>query len=321
GVVMGTVGGMGISGREVYAAAARKAGRLALLDGRRGFEAHAQFQGALAIVARMRAVRAVTVARAQALVERIVALPLTDDGRFAGAVAQFVQDEIVRTTEPSDTLEATVLAAMAGGPSGDGRVPRTVTWEGQPYKLDLGAAERRRLQRVRERQEGVPLDVPLILAADARALAAEKIPVDDLPPTLTRLTAAVADIPRRVGHENDDINLPGVPVPPNTREALRKTLDELARDIRSKDLKRVARAAGPLVEASDTLLAQALMSIAYAADVGDPEGAVLLADDVSLRHDFGLAAKDAEQRQRLAWIVPRPEVNPGVPWHVSGSLL
>src|SRR5262249_178853 len=124
-----------------------------------------------------------------------------------------------------------------------------------------------------------------------------------------------------VGHENDDINLPGVPVPPNTREALRKTLDELARDIRSKDLKRVARAAGPLVEAADTLLAQALMSIAYAADVGDPEGAVLLAADVSVGDGFGLAAKDAEQRQRLAWIVPRPEVNPGVPWHVSGSLL
>jgi len=320
-MLMWTLERMGIAAPDAYAGAARRAARLGLLDGRRGFEAQAQFQGALAIVARMRAVRSVTIARAQALVEKIVALPLTDDGRFAGAVAQWLQDEIVRTTEPADTLEATVLAAMSGGPSGDGRVARTVTWEGQPYRLDLGFAERRRLQRVRERQEGVPLDVPLVLAADARALAAGRIPVEDLQPVVARLTAAVADIPRRIGHENDDINLPGVSAPPNTREALRKTLEELARDIRGKDLKRVARAAGPLVEASDTLLAQALMSIAYAADVGDPEGAVLLADDVSLRHDFGFGAKDADLRQRLAWIVPRPEVNPGVPWHVSGSLL
>jgi hypothetical protein len=320
-MLMWTIERMGIAAPDVYAGAARKAARLGLLDGRRGFEAQAQFQGALAIVARMRAVRTVTVARAQALVEKIVALPLTDDGRFAGAVAQWLQDEIVRTTEPADTLEATVLAAMSGGPSGDGRVAKTVTWEGQPYRLDLGAAERRRLQRVRERQEGVPLDVPLVLAADARALAAEKIPVEDLQPMIARLTAAAADIPRRVGHENDDITLPGVSATPNTREALRKTLEELARDARSKDLKRLARAAGPLVDASDTLLAQALMSIAYAADEGDPEGAVLLADDVSLRHDFGFGAKDAEMRQRLAWVPPRPEVNPGVPWHVTGSLL
>ena len=64
-----------------------------------------------------------------------------------------------------------------------------------------------------------------------------------------------------------------------------------------------------------------LLSIAYAADVGDPDGTVLLADDVSRRHDFGFGVKDAEMRLRAAWAVPRPEVTPGVPWHVSGSLL
>jgi len=98
-------------------------------------------------------------------------------------------------------------------------------------------------------------------------------------------------------------------------------IDELARDVRAKDVKRAARAAAPLTETSDALLAQALMSIAYAADVGDPDGAVLLADDVSLRHDFGLGAKDIDTREKLAWNTPRPEVNPGVPWHVSGALV
>jgi hypothetical protein len=69
------------------------------------------------------------------------------------------------------------------------------------------------------------------------------------------------------------------------------------------------------------VLADVLLSIAYAADVGDPDGTVMLADDVSRRHDFGFNARDAEARQRLAWAVPRAEVTPGIPWHVSGSVL
>jgi hypothetical protein len=312
---------IGITAPEVYAAAGRKAARIGALDGRRGFEAQAHFQGALAIVWRMRAVRGITVARAQALVEQLVALPLTDDGHYAGAVARWLRDEIAGTRRAGATIETTVLAAMSGGPSGEGPIARTVTWEGQPYRLDLGAGERRRLEHVRERQEGVPLDVPLELAADARTLATEKASIDDLQAMLTRLNAAVADIPRRVGHDGNDMAVPGVSPAENPHEALRKTIEELTRDVRNKDLKRAARAAGPLTEVSDTLLTQALMSIAYAAAVGDPEGAVLLADDVSLRHDFGLGAKDVEMRQRIAWAVPRPEVNPGVPWHVSGSLL
>jgi len=56
-------------------------------------------------------------------------------------------------------------------------------------------------------------------------------------------------------------------------------------------------------------------------DVGDPDGTVLLAGDVSHRHDFGLSARDAEQRLRTAWAVPRQDVAPGLPWHVTGSLL
>ena len=102
---------------------------------------------------------------------------------------------------------------------------------------------------------------------------------------------------------------------------MRKALDELTRHIRAKDLKRAARMGESLGQLADALLAQALLSFAYAADVGDPDGTVLLADDVSRRHDFGFGAKDAEARLRSAWAVPRPEVTPGVPWHVNGSLL
>ena len=68
------------------------------------------------------------------------------------------------------------------------------------------------------------------------------------------------------------------------------------------------------------MLAEVLLSIAYAADVGDPDGTVLLADDVSRRHDFGFNVRDVDQRTRRHGRC-RGEVTPGIPWHVTGSLL
>ncbi|HJZ73877.1 MAG TPA: hypothetical protein VKE51_19195 [Vicinamibacterales bacterium] len=314
-----TLDRMGIRSPQVFAAAARRAARLSPLDGRRGFEAQAQFQGALAVLARMTTVKTITSQRAQALVEQLIALPATDDGRFAGAIARWMRDEIVGASNGA-SMEAAVLAAMSGAASSEG-ASRRLTWEGQPYRLDLGGAERKRLEHVRERQEGVPLDVPLQLAADARALAAEKITADEVRAIVERLNAAFENIPRRVGHEATTVNPAGVAAAPNVREALRKAIDEIARETRNRDARRVARAAEPIAEIVDTLMAQALLSIAYAADVGDPEGTVLLADDVSQRHDFGLGGKDTEGRLRVTWMVPRVDVSPGVPWHVTGSLL
>jgi hypothetical protein len=98
-------------------------------------------------------------------------------------------------------------------------------------------------------------------------------------------------------------------------------VDELIKAIKNKEVKRAARESGSLNELADELLAHALLSIAYAADVGDPEGTVLLAADVSHRHDFGFGGKDSDQRMRLTWSMPHPEVTPGIPWRVAGSLL
>jgi hypothetical protein len=315
-----TLDRIGVRAPQLYAAAARKGARLSAVDGRRGFETHAQFQGALAVIARMAAVKSITAERAQTLVEQLVALPLTDDGRYAGALARWLRTEIVNASPKMETMEATLLAAISGAPSGEG-VTRRLTWEGQPYRLDLGGAERKRLQRVRERQEGVPLDVPLEIAGDAHDLVAEKISSDDVQAIVARLTSALEDIPRRVGHESTTVTPAGVTPAPNSREALRKSVDDIAREERNRDLKRAARAAEPLAEIADTLTAQVLLSITYAVDVGDPEGTVLLADDVSQRHDFGLGAKDGEGRLRTTWMVPRVDVSPGIPWHVAGSLL
>jgi hypothetical protein len=320
-MLMWTFERIGIRAPAVYARAARQAARIGALDGRRGFEVQAQFQGALAILARSAMVTTLDAATTQTLIERLLALPLTEDGRYAGAVARWLRSDVAGAVKGAETTELAVLAAMSGPPSGEGPIARPVIWEGQAYRLDLGAAERQRLHIVREKQEGAPLDVPLDLAAAARALAADKIALADVDAIVATLTSAVADLPRRLGRENEETAPPGVAPAPNAREVLRKLTEELAKDVRNKDIKRVARVAAPLLELSDTVLADVLLSIAYAADVGDPDGTVMLAEDVSRRHDFGLGARESEMRLRLAWSVPRVEVTPGLPWHVSGSLL
>ena len=311
---------IGITAPAVYAGAARHAARFSTIEGRRGFAVQSQFQGALAMIARMTTVRTLDAKAAQKLVEQLAAVPLTETGEYAGAMARWLRDTLLVAIPRAETSELAVLAAMSGPAAGDG-IARRVTWEGQPYRLDLGASERQRLQRVREKQEGPALDVGIELAAAARTLASEKTSLDDAQTIVERLAAIAADIPRRVGHDAADTTPPGVAPPPNPSEAVKRAVDELTRHIKSKDVKRLARAGESLNALADELLAQALPSIAYAADVGDPEGAVLLADDVSRRHDFGFGAKDAEVRLRTAWSMPRPEVTPGVPWHVNGSLL
>jgi hypothetical protein len=320
-MLMWTLERIGIRPPSVYALAARQAARLGAMEGRRGFEAQAQLQGAIVILARAAMVTTFDAARTQALLERLLALPLTDDGRFAGAVARWLRTDVASTVKNADTTELAVLSAMSGPPSGEGPTSRPVTWEGQAYRLDLGAAERQRLRIVRQKQEGAPLDVAVDLAEAGRALSAEKTTPADVEAIVARLTALIDDLPRRAGRDNDETTPPGVPAAPNVRETLRKVVDELARDVRNKDVKRAARAAAPLLELSDTVLADVMLSIAYAADLGDPDGTVMLADDVSRRHDFGFNTRESDMRLRLAWAVPRTEVTPGVPWHVSGSLL
>jgi hypothetical protein len=312
---------MGVTSPALYAGAARHAARFGPIEGRRGYAVQAQFQGALALVARMTAVRTIDVKTAQKLVEQLIAVPLNESGEYAGALARWLRESLLVTIPRAETSELAVLAAMSGAASGDGNAARRVTWEGQSYRLDLGASERQRLQRVREKQEGAVLDVGIELGVAARALGNQKMSLDEAQTIVERLAVLAADIPRRVGHDVGDTTPPGVSAAPNASEVVKKAVEELTRDVRGKDLKRVARSAESLNGLADELLAQTLPSLAYAADVGDPEGAVLLADDVSRRHDFGFGAKDAEVRMRSAWAMPRPEVTPGVPWHVNGSLL
>jgi hypothetical protein len=312
---------MGVTSPLVYATAVRHAIRLSPLDGRRGFVAQAQLQGSFALVARMTRARTLTAARAQTLIEHLVVLPI-EDGRYGpGALAGWLRNDVIAALPAGDDLESTVIAAMAGPASGEGGAAARVTWEGQRYRLDLGAAERQRLQRVREKQQTPPLDVALDVAAAGAALASQKLSLDEIQSTTVRLRRHAAGMVQRTRQEDEEDAPAGVAPPPALRDALQKSIDELMKALASRDLKRASRAGEPLLELSNDLLAQTLLSLVYAAHVGDPDGTILLAGDVSHRHDFGFGIKDTDHRQRTTWAVPHADVSPNAPWHVSGSLL
>ena len=122
-MLMWTLERIGIRAPSLYAAAARQAARIGAIDGRRGFEAQAQFQGALAILARAAMVTTLDAAKTRTLIEQLVALPLTEDGRYAGAVARWLRDEVAG-------------AIQAGGDDRAGGA-----------RGDVGAAVRRRPDR------------------------------------------------------------------------------------------------------------------------------------------------------------------------------
>lgn len=305
---------LGILNPSVYRALLRQARGLAT-DGAEAFWALTQFEGGLSIVDRMARVGSLDSARTERLLLSLAELPLRD-GAWRGSLGGWIERTLASEWPRRETREAALVAAVAGP-----AWPRNlVTWEGERYRLDIPFAERRRIERTRAKQGGADLDAALEYTALASAVAGASTAAD-----LTPLAARAADLHDRAGalFARPAVNLPppGVPLPPDGREALARARDELARAARAGDLRRAHRAGETLLTVADAVLGQTLVSVVYAMYLGDPEGPSLLGANVALRHDFGIGRRDGEGRERTPWAVPHQDFRPGVPWHVSGSLL
>ena len=322
-MLMVTLERMGIRKPAVYAAAARLASRLSPPDPARSFVATAQFQGALALLWRMHGVGTLDAAAAEALVASLLAVPLNPSSQYPGGILRWLSEDLRRAIPPAASLEAAVQAAVSG-PDTTASAPR-IEWEGQRYRVDLAAAERSRLARVREKQSGVTLDMALELDAAARTLNAAPPTLDAarrVSAQLSSVTEGLSAATRRDVVPDFDGFPPGVVPPPSPLERVPRAIDELDRiGSNAASLPRASRAAAEIVDAADEAAAQALVSLVYAINLGDPDGDALLPADVSRRHDFGLGQRDNEQRLRAPWMMPRQDVSPGVPWHIDGSLL
>lgn len=317
-MLMLTIERMGIRAPSSYVAALQRAAEVASGDMGRRFWALSQFQGSIALLARMRRAGTLSLTSATALLTSLCAVPLQDD-HYDGGVAHWLRSEFAKALPPDGTWEARTIAAIAGT-SDEAAAPRLL-WEGQAYRLDLPFAERQRLEIVRNKQGGHTLDLALAIDGLARTVRSPGLTVDAAQSASRRVKMIAAESAARLKHPPVILLPPSVELPRDGLEWMTNAAEELSKITRSNDLRRAARVGASLHQLVDIVLGDALLSMAYAADIGDPEGAALLAGNVSLRHDFGFARKDSATRQRLPWLLPRQDFQPGVPWHITGSLL
>ncbi len=306
---------LGITNPEVYASGSRQS-RTALESGANRFWTQAQIQGALALLIRMSVTHTLDAREAEALTRSLFALP-TADGELRGALAAWVETVLAPHLPAGTTWQERVIAAVAGGPTPGN--PR-VEWEGQTYRVDLAFAERRRIEEVSSRQGAPDLDMALDLAHLARRVL-QASSIEAARPLVTetqRLASSVGSLPAR---PSISMMAPGVPIPRDARESLTRIADDIDRGIRTNDLRRIGRAGESLTMLGDIVLGHAVVSLVYAVHLGDPAGPALLGANVALRHDFGFNRRDGEGRARGAWAQPRQDFQPGVPWHVVGSLV
>ena len=310
-VLMQTIERMGIRTPAVYVAAAQHAEKLTSLDPARGAVALGQFQGAVALLERMTRVRTVDTATAEAFAQRLFAVRI-EDGHYDGGVSVWLGalvDRLRASTGSAQTssVDDVILAAAAGPQLGAG-APR-LDWEGQRYRVDPGAAELQRLRRTRGRQDAGTFATAMTVRDVVRTITTSTPAPDALHEMAKTLEAAAMEI--AAAEQSAD-------------EPTIKTLREAARTLasirRAADVGDARRAVTPLGAIADALLGHALVSLAYACELGDPEGTILIAGDPARRHDFGYDVAGRDGRTRAMWGIAAIETRRG-PWHLVGSVL
>ncbi len=297
---------MNIRTPSTYVEAGQHAEKLTALDAAKGAVALSQFQGALALLERARRVRTIDDVTAHDLATKLFALRL-QDGSYDGAVATWLSTFVDRQRQPDAAVDELILASVAGTPRRDGAP--TVEWEGQRYRVDPAAAELHRLVRARARQESVTF---------ATTLAVRHL-IDEFTtttPTPERVHEAAAIIEAAAAEVAAAEQPRDEPIVKSLREAGR-TLGTMKR---SADIGEVRRAVVRLGTVADTLLGHALVSLAYACDLGDPDGTILIAGDPSRLHDFGYDQAGRDMRTKAMWSPASVETRRG-PWHLVGSVL
>ncbi len=176
--------------------------------------------------------------------------------------------------------------------------------------MDVGGAELQRLRRVREKQQPLRFELVLGLARLARRLAETPAALDIVRDGAAELTTFAAELASAARTAADRERVVAVREAVQTLEAIR----------RPADLSNARKVSAPLTAAADVLLGEALLSLAYACELGDPEGTILIAGDPSVRHDFGHGLPNREGRIKAMWSVAITETRNG-PSHLVGSVL
>jgi hypothetical protein len=298
---------IGLRDPDVHAAAAKRARQLvAPPAGQPSAVALAQFQAALAFVDRARFTRALAEHPAQQLARSLVALEPVAGPRYGARLAAWLEGELLPAlgAEDGDSAEQVLAAALAGASAARARL---TWWSGQRLRVDVAAAERARFDAVRRTLGGNSLDRVLDYMRSAAALAAAPA----APETWRAHAWVLEEAALELG--------PGGLASAGSADA-GALAAALWRELEASPRAPGAAAAfaQQALALGEALLAETLVVLTYASHVG-PADARRLAGHVARRHDFGLEARRAEQRERAAWALPL--VAEGKPWRLRGSLL
>ena len=203
---------------------------------------------------------------------------------------------------PSRAVEDALVARLTRSRLGAGR---RVTWEGQAYRIDLGAAERDRIARVRGRDAQARLD-----AAWSAFTLSDLKGVPDGPDAMARIARVVATarldrtpaVDERLGVE--------------ARTAAATARRVLERGTVDRDWPEIRRS---LDDLGDALATEALAEMAYAVSMGWAEDLPLTALAAFRRHVF--TRPSSTGTLDASWLAPEILTARGAAWHVVGSLL
>ncbi len=317
----------GVADLAVFAAAARRAAALtAIEDDDRAYRGLAQYQGALAMIARAQTRSSITAETATKLVSSLAAIPMNDRGDYAGRVVVWLAEWLSpehsrkpRTSGPAadgsieDVLESAgsaieedALRVLSGPPA---LAPRTLDWEGIRYRVDFAHAEAARLTRSQGQSPRPYLSAACTVLSVADTLARGGL-TREIVRQQEQALSRVSQPESSDGNEQS-----GAAVPASYRDAF----NALHRAARAGDVSAAAKLAPGLRIVADDLLARGLMEWAYAAALGPRDGISILAADAAARHDFGL--RPASSNRAALWQLPTEGTDTGQRWRVFGSLL
>jgi hypothetical protein len=268
-----------------------------------------QFQGAIALLGRLRAT-GVPAEEIRAHLDALVRLPVAQNG-FTGGVVRWVTSRLVGKAEPED-LDALVLGTLAGaGRLAPGAV---IEWEGLRYQVDRAAAEERRMQATRERFPANPLSV-----AFGFLRAADRLPAAAGDASRTATWIAELDETLATSRDVGSVSWSGGEVSLDSFQPLSRELGQNVRKIRAGDTRRIERVQATLLAAADLAMADGLAALVYAAALQDPENPLALSRELPRRHQ--LMDSTAPGSAAPGWTVPSDQFKAGAARHARGSLL
>jgi hypothetical protein len=309
---------LGFDAPADYVKAVRFAARLwSGFDRRAAVLRTAHAEGVLAILDRAAMVGALPRARARALAVSLTTLatgaaasgqPAAQEPALPpGAIAAWMNGVLLPELCAADASADPCFVRVV---SGDGPLARPgglVSWEDYSYRIDLGAATAVRIRLVREQQNAPRVDDALAIAAAGAAIAGPKVGSA----AIEKQAASLKALARSLPPDRPELFWHAIPA---IRAGVASAAARLGREPGASD---IADTAASLVEAGDILLANALVSFAYAMAIGDPDEAVLLTTDPARRHQFDGAIGPAVD----PWNIPDEVQLLDRSWVIQGSVL